>query len=213
MHRRIIALFAVLLAGTAAAQAAASSLTGAESHPARRHRVASAGATGGGIEGQTIFRAHLGFSAPTGTFGDVYDSGPGFGGSIGYGVSRKVLLSFDVAYHHFDNHFLSNRDASITPLTVGADVILPTSGKVKPWIGGGIGMYHVRETTDVDVGGLLQSRSVSEDNAGVNFGMGIGAPISPRTLVGAGVKFHQVWGNDFIDTPFFTFQMGFGFVL
>lgn len=214
MRRTIITMSALLWIAASAAEVRAASLADSDLHPVRRERAATARAGGGdGIYGRTFLRAHVGFSAPTGDFGDVYDSGPGFGGSIGYGVGRRVLLSFGIAYHHFNNQATSAVDASITPFTVDADYVLPSSGRVKPWIGGGVGMYHVKETLDADVGGFLVQRSASENNFGLNVGMGFGVPVSPRALVGAGVKYHQVWGNDFIDTPFFTFQVGMGFEL
>lgn len=214
MPRRLAAILVVLLSSLFAAGAMGASLLDSGSRPASRVRsTASRADRGGSIYGHTYLRAHVGFSAPTGDFGDVYDSGPGFGGAIAHGVSRSVLLSFGIAYHHFDNQRTSALNASVTPFTMNAEYVLPSSSRVRPWIGGGMGMYHVTESLETDVGGLLVRDSISENNFGINLGMGVGAPVSERTLVGAGVRFHQVWGNDFIDTPFVTFQVGMGFAL
>ncbi len=73
----------------------------------------------------------------------------------------------------------------------------------------GAGVYHVSETTDLG----MTTVTSSENNFGVNMGIGFGAPISRSTLFGAGMKLHYVAGDSLIDTPFFTFQVGFGFIL
>ncbi|MGE5176095.1 MAG: outer membrane beta-barrel protein [Hyphomicrobiales bacterium] len=193
-----------------AADAGAASIASGDAHPASRRPPAERGE---GLYGRTLLSAHIGFSAPTGHFGDVYDSGPGFGGSIGYGVSRNVVLSLGLAYHHFDNQATSTLNASITPFTMDAVVALPSSSKVKPWIGGGMGMYHVKESLDLVSGGILTRDSISENNFGMNIGAGLMGRVSPRAMFGGGVKYHQVWGNEFIDTPFMTVQLGMAWLL
>jgi len=163
-----------------------------------------------GVEGQTILGLHLGVSSPTGDFDTIYNSGLGFGASIGYGVSRSVLLSFEVSHHSFDGD-LPNDDASITPVTFNADYILPTGGRVIPWIGGGIGPYHHHEEVDDAQGGVLFDDS--ETAFGYNLGAGIAGPIAQRTLLGGGFRFHHVSGDRLLDAEFWTFQVGLGFVL
>jgi opacity protein-like surface antigen len=162
-----------------------------------------------GVQGLTMIRVHGGLSAPIGDFSNVYDAGWGLGASVAHGVSRVVLLSTAVSYHRFEHEVFSDVHASITPWTFNADVVLPTRSAVHPFLGGGIGLYHISESEDFGFGTV----SFSENNFGINMGAGIGGPLSPRTLWGAGVRLHQVWGGDFIDTPFFTFQFGFGFEL
>jgi opacity protein-like surface antigen len=192
-----------------AADAIAASLGLAGDRPARRRWVRSRAADGYGVKDQTIVRVHGGLSAPIGNFGDRYGSGVGLGGSIGYGVGENVLLSGGLAYHRFDHEQFTNRDVSITPVTINVDFAIPTQGRAVPWVGVGTGVYHIGES--VENGNTTVS--ISENNFGINFGVGVGAPVSARTLFGAGLKFHYVAGDDLIDTPFFTFQMGFGFVL
>jgi len=92
---------------------------------------------------------------------------------------------------------------------LNVDFALPTGGRAVPWVGLGTGLYHVSESTDTGPATITES----ENNFGVNMGIGFGAPISNRTLFGAGLKLHYVSGDQFIDTPFFTFQLGFGFIL
>src|SRR5262249_7386938 len=102
-------------------------------------------------EGRAVIRLNGGASFPVGNFGDAFNTGYGFGGSIGYGMSRDVLLSAGIAYHNFE--FSRDQDVhwAITPFTMNADYRIPSHGSIAPWIGGGIGLYRVR--TEVRVGG------------------------------------------------------------
>ena len=209
MRRLALAAFIAVLSTLTAAEAMASALDLGSDRPARRRWERSRVQGSAGVKDLTIIRAHLGLSAPMGNFGESYGTGLGFGGSIGYGIGENVILSGSVARHSFDNDAFTNVDATVTPITVNADFALRTGGRAVPWVGVGTGIYHVSESVDNGP----TTVSVSEDNFGLNMGIGFGAPISERTLFGAGMKFHYVAGDEFIDTPFFTFQLGFGFIL
>jgi opacity protein-like surface antigen len=210
MHRRSLALVVTAALLATAAAAWADSYTG----PIRRHPSQATESRGEGIHGRTILRVHAGLSAPTGDFGDGLDTGWAIGASAGYGVSRTVLLSGGLAYHRFDTQGPGSGHVSVTPFTLNADVALPSRSRVVPWFGGGIGIYHVSESAAIVVP-LFGSgtASVSEDDPGVNFGLGFGAPASQGMLFGAGVKYHHIFGDNFIDADLFTFQFGFAFDL
>lgn len=200
-------LFALLL--TFASGAWAESLERPVRRSASRGRVWH----GEGFQGRTILRVNAGFSVPTGDTGDAFESGWGIGASVGYGVSRNVLLSWGIAYHEFDSEFTSGRLA-VTPVGMSADVALPTSGRVRPWLSTGLGLYHVSEKIPVLIPPFgLVTASDSENDLGISLGMGITTPISPRTAFGAGFKVHHVFGSDFPDTDFITFQVGLGLPL
>ena len=210
MNRRYLTatiLFALLF--TLATSVLAESLE----RPIRRGAARGRGWHGEGFQGRTILRVHMGLSAPTGDADNAFETGWGMGTSVGYGVSRNVLLSWGIAYHRFGSEFTSGR-LSVTPVTMSADVALPTSGSVRPWFSGGLGLYHVSEKVTVLVPpfGFITA-SDSENDFGINLGMGITTPVSPRTAFGAGFKFHHIIGNDFPDTDFITFQAGFGLPL
>ena len=209
MHRFALAAIVAVLATFTAADAMASALDLGSDRPVRKRWERSRAASSTGVKDLTILRAHVGLSAPIGNFGDRYSSGLGFGGSIGYGVGENVVISGGISHHQFDHDVVTNLEASITPVTVNADFALPTGGRAVPWVGFGAGVYHVSETTDLG----MTTVTASENNFGVNMGIGFGAPISNRTLFGAGMKLHYVAGDGLIDTPFFTFQTGFGFIL
>jgi opacity protein-like surface antigen len=161
-------------------------------------------------DGRAVLRLHGGASFPMGNFGNGYQSGFGAGGSIGYGVSERVLISWGAAYHNFDHEQVNDVNASITPYTIGVDYKVPVTSGITPWVGGGFGLYHVAESDDLGSG---VTASVSENNFGLHFGAGIGAPIGAKTMIGTGLKFHYVGGDNFIDTPFITYQIGVAAVL
>jgi opacity protein-like surface antigen len=161
-------------------------------------------------DGRAVLRVHGGASFPMGNFGNSYQTGFGAGGSVGYGVSERVLISGGVAYHHFEHEQFNDVNASITPYTVGVDYKVPVTSGITPWVGGGFGLYHVAESEDLG-GGV--TATVSENNFGLHFGAGIGAPIGAKTMIGTGLKFHYVGGDNFIDTPFITYQVGVAAVL
>ncbi len=199
-----------ILAGAIAALLLADAPAATAAGPARR-----AIREGRGVNDLTLLRMHGGFATPSGDFGDVFDGGFGFGLNVAHGVSRSVLLSVGVAYHGFDGEGFSG-DASITPATINIDAILPSSGRIKPWVGGGIGLYNI----DADFGAIVVpvfgviSGSVDETNFGINLGAGFGAPAGERGVWGLGIKYHHVFEGDIFDnTEFLTLQVGYGFFL
>lgn len=163
------------------------------------------------IEGRTIATIHLGVSSPSGDFDEIFNSGIGFGGSIAYGISRSVLLSFELSHHDFDGDFPRD-DASVTPMTFNAAYVFPTGGRIIPWAGGGIGAYQHHEQIE---DGIAPGVDFDDDETafGYNFGAGIGGPVARRTLLGAGFRFHHVDGDRLLDANFWTFQVGLGFEL
>jgi opacity protein-like surface antigen len=163
------------------------------------------------LEGRTIATLHLGVSSPSGDFDEIFNSGIGFGGSIAYGVSRSVLLSFELSHHDFDGD-LPRDDASITPMTFNAAYVFPTGGRIIPWAGGGIGAYQHHERIEE---GIAPGIDFDDDETafGYNFGAGIGGPVARRTLLGAGFRFHHVDGDRLLEANFWTFQVGLGFEL
>lgn len=160
-----------------------------------------------GFSHQTVASLHLGVSMPTGDFGDVFESGLGFGGSIGYGVGRQLLLSANISHHEFDSD-IPGLEASTTPITFNLDYIVPTSGNLMPWVGGGLGIYNVEiEDEEFDF-------EADESNFGINLGAGLAGRVGNKTLLGGGFRYHMVSDGDEIDdTPFLTLQFGVGFLL
>jgi len=165
-----------------------------------------------GVDKLTLLRLTGGISMPSGNLGDGFETGPGLGLSLAYGVSPIVLLSTGVGYHHFGADG-GGADIDIIPVTFNVDAMIPTEGHVRPWVGGGLGLYNVDlevDTSDPFAG----DDGVSESNAGINFGMGLGGPMGARTTWGAAFRYHHIFeGDTFNDLDFLTFQFGVGFAL
>ncbi|HEU4725583.1 MAG TPA: outer membrane beta-barrel protein [Candidatus Eisenbacteria bacterium] len=208
MRRSMVVLLA---AGVLAVSMVSTAFAESAERPARR----SLRTDGAGVKGQTILRLHAGLSGPTGDFSDGFDGGLGVGANVAYGISRSVLFSVGVGLHNFDGDGFAG-DATVVPFTFNFDAILPTSGRVHPWIGGGLGLYNV----DIDTGPIVVplfgvvSASASETNLGMNFGAGFGAPAGDRGVWGVGMKYHHIFeGDTFNDLDFITLQVGYGFFL
>jgi len=101
-----------------------------------------------GFEGRTYLRFHGGISFPSGDFSNAVNSGLGLGASLGYGLGRNTILSGGVGYHRFGEDFQDGH-VSIVPMTANIDYGFASSGRVRPWISGGLGLYHLRETVFV----------------------------------------------------------------
>jgi opacity protein-like surface antigen len=167
----------------------------------------------GGFEGRTMLRFHAGISSPTGDFGTFVDTGWGLGASLGYGVGRNTVLSWGIAYHRFGEEFADGH-VGIMPVTMAVDYGFSSRSKVRPWISGGLGLYHLSEkTTEFFPPNTFVVTSESENDFGFNFGFGIATPLSNRSAFGAGFKFHHVVGNEFPDTSFLTLQAGVAYPL
>jgi hypothetical protein len=163
------------------------------------------GSSRGGFEGRTMLRFHGGISVPTGDFDSAVNTGWGLGASLGYGIGRNTLLSWGLAYHRFGEKFV-NGHVGVTPLTMAVDYGFSSSGKVRPWISGGIGLYHLSES-------VTGFPSDSENDFGFNAGFGIAMPTSGRSTFGAGFKFHHIAGRNLPDTNFLAIQAGLSYPL
>jgi hypothetical protein len=163
--------------------------------------------------GQTMLRVHGGMSSPTGDFDNAVNTGWGLGASLGYGIGSSTILSWGVAYHRFGEE-AADGHVGVTPVTMALDYGFHTSGSVRPWISGGLGLYHLGEKITEQVAqATFVVTSDSENDFGFNFGFGIAMPTSGRSSWGAGLKFHHIVGNNFPDTDFIALQAGLSYPL
>jgi opacity protein-like surface antigen len=213
MTRKHVIRIALSIAFLLTAAAQASGESGDLSYRPYRDRADGSEWRGGSMEGRTMLRVHAGISAPTGDFDNAANTGVGLGASLGYGISHDVVLAWGVAYHRFDEEVVDGH-VSVTPVTMNVDYGFSTRSKVRPWVSGGLGLYHVSEgLKEFDPAIGFFTDTFSENDFGLNFGFGIATPISPRTSFGAGFMFHHIVGNDFPDTDFAALQAGLGFSL
>lgn len=165
------------------------------------------------FQGRTMLRFHGGLSIPSGDFDNAVNTGWGLGASLGYGISRNTVLSWGVAYHRFGEDGVDGH-VGITPITMSVDYGFSSRSRVRPWVSGGLGLYHVSEkTTDFFPPSTFVVTSGSENDFGFNFGFGIAMPTSGKSTFGAGFKFHHVVGNNFPDTDFLALQAGLSYPL
>jgi opacity protein-like surface antigen len=162
-----------------------------------------------GFEGRTYLRFHGGISFPSGDFSNVVNSGLGLGASLGYGLGRNTILSGGVAYHRFGED-LQDGHVSIVPMTANIDYGFASSRRVRPWISGGLGLYHLRET--VPVSPTVEATD-SESDFGFNLGFGIAMPTSGRSAWGVGLRYHHISGDRFLDANFLALQAGLSYPL
>lgn len=162
-----------------------------------------------GFEGRSVLSLHLGLSSPTGDFDRIFNSGLGIGGSVAYGISPDVLLSFELSHHDFDGD-LPGDNATITPMTFNGTYVVPVVGNVKPWLGGGIGAYRHHEAIEQFDGSVVED---TETAFGFNLGAGVAGRVGRQTLLGGGLRFHHVDADRLPQANFFTFQAGIGWVL
>ncbi len=167
----------------------------------------------GGFEGRTMLRFHGGLSVPSGDFDNAVNTGWGLGASLGYGVGRNTVLSWGVAYHRFGRSSVDGH-VGVTPVTMSVDYGFSSRSRVRPWISGGLGLYHLADkTSELVAPGTFVVTSDSENDFGFNFGFGVATPTSGRSTFGAGFKFHHVVGNNFPDTDFLALQAGLSYPL
>ncbi|HYR52197.1 MAG TPA: outer membrane beta-barrel protein [Candidatus Dormibacteraeota bacterium] len=191
----------VSLAATALAETAG----GGGPYRERRERTYSRN----GFEGRTYLRFHGGISFPSGDFSNAVNSGLGLGASLGYGIGRNTVLSGGVAYHRFGED-LQDGHVSIVPVAANIDYGFSSSGRVRPWISGGLGLYNLSET--VLVSPTVEATD-SESDFGFNLGFGIAMPTSGRSAWGVGLKYHHISGDRFPDTNFLALQAGLSYPL
>lgn len=166
-----------------------------------------------GFAGRTYLRFHGGISVPTGDFDTAVNAGLGLGASLGYGIGRRTILSGGIAYHRFGEEGVDGH-VGVVPLTVAVDYGFSSSGHVRPWISGGLGLYHLSEKiTEFFPPSTLVTTTDSESDFGLNFGFGVAMPTSGRSAFGAGFKYHHIVGNNFPDTDFITLQAGLSYPL
>jgi hypothetical protein len=207
-----ICIFSLALLASLAATSLAETADGPHRVRPRDYRVRER-SYNTGFEGRTFLRVHGGLSVPTGDFDNFVNTGWGLGASLGYGIGRSTILSGGIAYHRFGDQFVDGHVA-VVPITAAVDYGFSSSGRVRPWVSGGLGLYHLSDkTTEFFPPSTFVTTTASENDFGFNFGFGIAMPTSGRNAFGAGFKFHHIVGNNLPDTNFLALQAGLSFPL
>ena len=187
-------------------------------------------------EGKVTFSTRLGAFVPTGNFGDIAETGVGWGAALDFYPTPDASLGFDFGFGEADaKNFMVNREENRWENIVGQPVQIqsfnyrsyrlgingrfniPTGTNITPYMEAGLGAYWTqRRVNGFTLGGgprfeFSERRTTS--TAGGNAGIGLNAQMSRRTNMYAGFQFHQLFDNqlDGIDNfASFTFGLGIG---
>jgi len=133
-----------------------------------------------------------GFAVPTGDFGADFDSEEGMGASLGFNLAASLGFTPSALPIGFRIEGSYNRfgldagdelgpgvdaDYGVIGGTINAIVPVPTTGSVRPYLIGGIGIYRPR--LNASEGGV--SVNVGEANFGFNAGGGLRFPLGGLT--------------------------------
>ncbi|HEX5436535.1 MAG TPA: outer membrane beta-barrel protein [Gemmatimonadaceae bacterium] len=139
----------------------------------------------------------VGISMPLGDFGDAFGTGFHIQGLVGWQPANMKNISFrgELMFHHFGADGFDGHD-NIIAVVPNIIYSFPTqTSKLKPYLIGGIGLYHSSVSETVTVGGLGSfSGSSSDTNFGINVGAGIKYPLSSsRASLYAELRFHDIF--------------------
>lgn len=140
------------------------------------------------------FGGSLGLSMPMGDAGSGLDTGFNLEGLIGI-HPRTMPIEFrgELMYHRFG---VTGADGHQSILGIVPNVVYPfkTQSRIRPYLIGGIGLYHVSVTATGNFGGSTFTATGSETDVGLNVGGGLRFPLSnSRASLFAEARFHDVF--------------------
>ncbi len=141
--------------------------------------------------------------------GTKINEGIGGGGAFvvggAYGLGDWVELTAQLqAATNFDSY---DNTVGVVSFTPGARVfLLPKDRRVRPWLGGQVGWYHLDGNFDYEVFGGDYEAEESDDSFGLNVGGGVDFRINHRVSLGLDVRYHNAFdaldGFQFLTTCF-----------
>lgn len=145
-----------------------------------------------------------GASLPLSDLGDIV--GTGWNASVlgSYNVATNCALGIEVGYHAWtgkDNvdlpgggtADLSDLKISAIQATAFTTYRFPTSGKVSPYLKGGVGLYNVKEKVDLPAPDNVDQ---STSKLGFNVGGGLDFTASPDYTIGLVAAYHMIMLDD-----------------
>jgi opacity protein-like surface antigen len=145
---------------------------------------------------------------------DPIDNTFGFGahaklGTITPGVALDAFLDFWTKGYE-EHHLHYTADWSWTQIAVGAlaKYVIPTTGNVTPYVGGGFALTYARSSWEWEWAGVREDDSCSDTNIGIHLAGGAEMPLSPTMDGFAEAKYALDGADYFMITVGVIFKMG-----
>ena len=147
-------------------------------------------------KGDFWFGLNTGVSSPTGDVGDSQNLG--FQGTLvtNYMLTPAFGIGVDLGYHmwSFDDAVIpdgADASSNVIQATAQGTYMFPTSGKMLPYLKGGLGMYRGKAEFSGATDPSNNFESTSSD-FGYNVGGGLNWTVSPMYQMGVGAAYHSV---------------------
>ena len=148
-----------------------------------------------------LLEGNVGVGMPQGDFGDFWESGLLYGGSIGYlsapfEIGADInFLSNDPSDEYSEDLELIDADAEFSVMQYGVHArwMPAMQGSLGPYLGVGLAAYRLKEDIDSP---LFESEESSNTSLGVNLKGGANLWLGPTFGIGADVTYHMVWPDE-----------------
>jgi opacity protein-like surface antigen len=130
-------------------------------------------------------------------------------GTITPGVALDAFLDFWTKGYE-ESHVYYSADWSWTQIAVGAlaKYVIPTTGSVTPYVGGGFALTYARSSWKWEWEGVREDDSASDTNIGIHLVGGAEMPVSPSIDGFAEAKYALDGADYFMITVGVIFKMG-----
>jgi opacity protein-like surface antigen len=151
-----------------------------------------------GLKGTCSLGPMGGLFLPLGDLSDEAQGNAGLGFNVGglfdYFVTDAFGLGADVAFSSASNKDDSDFKFKTTNFGVHGEWLLPTGGKMIPYLGAGVGYYNHK--LEASSGGV--SASITKGSVGFNGGVGVGYRASENMSVVGDLRYHysKIKGED-----------------
>jgi opacity protein-like surface antigen len=158
-------------------------------------------------KGDFWFGLNTGVSSPTGDAGESTDLG--FQGTLvtNYMLTPAFGVGADIGYHWWgvNDDFIpagAEANSNVIQATAQGTYMFQTSGKMMPYLKGGLGLYRGKAEVSGATDPLENFETTSSD-FGYNIGGGMNWNVSPMYQMGVGAQYHSIQ-TDVESTNFYT---------
>jgi len=151
-----------------------------------------------GLKGSWSIGPMGGLTVPVGDLSDKDKANAGVGwdvgGTIDYFMTDALGLGIDGTFGSMSNKDFSDVKFKTTQFGAHFEWLVPTGGKIIPYLGAGVGYYNHK----VDVSGGSSDSTFTKGGVGFNGGAGLGYRASDNMSVVADIRYHysKINGDD-----------------